>query len=296
MNKPSEDTSTVTLTIHAKEHDLGGFSVRRALPDGRKRMIGPWIFFDHIGPAAFPPGKGIDVRPHPHINLATVTYLFEGEMLHRDSLGNEALIKPGAINLMVAGRGIVHSERQREEIKAKDNRLHGLQLWLALPEADEEIEPQFFHYDSGSIPVAMVGSVKVRVLVGSAFGVTSPVKTYARTLYAEARLKQGETLELPTDIDELGVYVVNGKLGLDSHFLDSYSMSVIDTSAGLTLIAEADSTIALIGGDRLSTRHIWWNFVSSRKERIEQAKQDWSTGVFPKVPGDEIEFIPLPED
>lgn len=296
MNKLKEVTGAVSLTITPKEHDLGGFSVRRALPDGRKRMIGPWIFFDHIGPAVFPPGKGIDVRPHPHINLATVTYLFEGEMLHRDSLGNEVLIKPGEINLMVAGRGIVHSERQREEIKARNNRLHGLQLWLALPEADEEIEPQFFHYDSNIIPVATVGGVNVRVLVGSAYGVNSPVKMYARTLYAEASLKQDDTLELPTDIDELGVYVVKGKLDLNGHVLESFSMSVIDVSEKLTLRADSDSTIVLIGGERLSTRHIWWNFVSSRKERIEQAKQDWSAGAYPKVPGDEIEFIPLPED
>lgn len=296
MNEVSHDTNAVSLTINAKAHDLGGFSVRRALPDGRKRMIGPWIFFDHIGPAEFPAGQGIDVRPHPHINLATVTYLFQGEMLHRDSLGNEALIRPGDVNLMVAGKGIVHSERQRDEIKARDNRLHGLQLWLALPESDEEIEPQFFHYDSEEIPGTTAGTVSVRVLVGSAYGVSSPVKMYARTLYVEASLKAGEILELPSDADELGVYVVNGKLSLAQTTLESYSMSVVEVTAGLTLKAISDSSIVIIGGERLSTRHIWWNFVSSRKTRIEQAKQDWVSNRFPKVPGDEIEFIPLPED
>lgn len=296
MEVIKDKTSAISLTIHAKEHDLGGFSVRRALPDGRQRMIGPWIFFDHIGPAVFPPGQGINVRPHPHINLATVTYLFEGEMLHRDSLGNEALIRPGEVNLMVAGKGIVHSERQREEIKAKDNRLHGLQLWLALPESDEEIDPQFFHYDSEIIPSAKVGPVHVRVLLGAAYELSSPVKVYANTLYVEARLKMGDTLELPTEVEELGIYVVDGKLEVEETELERFSMSVVAATPGVKVKAIADSTIALIGGERLSKRHIWWNFVSSRKERIEQAKQAWANNEFPRVPGDEIEFIPLPED
>lgn len=295
MPEDNHNVSAVALTINAKAHDLGGFSVRRTLPNGRKRMVGPWIFFDHIGPADFPPGQGIDVRPHPHINLATVTYLFQGEMWHRDSLGNDLLINPGEINLMVAGKGIVHSERQRETVKAKGNSFHGLQLWLALPETDEEIEPQFFHYGRDEIPGACVGEVNLRVLMGSAYGLTSPVKTYARTLYVEASLNAGDTLELPVE-DELGVYVVEGQLTLADSVLEKLSMSIVKVSPGLMLKAVSNSSIVLVGGERMSTRHIWWNFVSSRKARIEQAKHDWQAGRFAKVPGDEVEFIPLPED
>jgi redox-sensitive bicupin YhaK (pirin superfamily) len=296
MQKLNSSTGAISLVIHPKEHELGGFSVRRALPHGRKRMIGPWIFFDHIGPATFSPGQGIDVRPHPHINLATVTYLFNGEMLHRDSLGNVALIKPGEINLMVAGKGIVHSERQRDEIKAHGNSLEGLQLWLALPDKDEEVEPQFYHYDTDEIPCVAHGPGKIRVLIGSAYGVNSPVKTYANTLYVEASLNSGESLELPGAVEELGVYVVRGRLGLDDAVLDQYTMTVINTQQGLAIRAIEDAQIAIIGGERLPTRHIWWNFVSSRKQRIEQARRDWLEGAFAKIPGDDIEFIPLPED
>ncbi len=284
------------LMICPEEHDLGGFTVRRALPDGRKPMIGPWIFFDHIGPAIFPPGKGVDVRPHPHINLATVTYLFTGEMLHRDSLGNEIIIRPGEINLMVAGKGIVHSERQRDEIKANGHQLHGLQFWLALPEVDEEMEPAFFHYSSASIPQIEINSVPVRVLIGTAYNVQSPVKTFSDTLCIEASLKAGQSLELPEGIDELGLYVIEGKLTFKEKNLDQYSMAVLQSVTRINVTAVTDTRLAIIGGERLSTRHIWWNFVSSRKERIEQAKQDWKVGNFPKVPGDEIEFIPLPEE
>ena len=288
--------SAIELLIYPKEHDLGGFTVRRALPAGKRRMVGPWIFFDHMGPAVCAPGKGIDVRPHPHINLATVTYLFEGEMLHRDSLGNELAIKPGEINLMVAGKGIVHSERQRQEVKAKNNMLNGLQLWLALPEADEEMEPEFHHYDSMEIPSITVNSVPVRVLIGQAYGVISPVKTFAKTLYIEANLKVGQSLTLPDDIDERAVYVVIGKLVAKESVIEEHTMAVLSAGETVRVTAEQDTQLAMIGGEQFTKRHIWWNFVSSRKERIEQAKKDWQTGVFPKVPGDELEFIPLPED
>ena len=298
MPAPVEHAGTCTAVeriISPKEHDLGGFSVRRVLPSAERRMVGPWIFFDHMGPATFPDGKGIDVRPHPHINLATVTYLFEGEMLHRDSLGNELAIRPGAINLMVAGRGIVHSERQRDEVKSKGNSLEGLQLWLALPEADEEMEPEFHHYDAADIPAVEVDSVPIRVLIGTAYGATSPVKTFAETLYVEAALKAGQSLVLPDGAQERAVYVASGKLSVRDSVIDALSMAVFSTESGVSVTAVEDTRIAIIGGERLSSRHIWWNFVSSSKERIEQAKRDWKSGAFPKVPGDEMEFIPLPE-
>jgi redox-sensitive bicupin YhaK (pirin superfamily) len=287
--------TAIDLMIYPKEHDLGGFCVRRALPSGKRRMVGPWIFFDHMGPAVFEPGRGIDVRPHPHINLATVTYLFQGEMLHRDSLGNALVIQPGEINLMVAGSGIVHSERQREEVKAANNILDGLQLWLALPESDEETDPEFHHYDREQIPVLTVDGVAVRVLIGSAYGVQSPVKTFARTLYVEASLKAGQRLTLPDGVDERALYVVKGRLKALESVIDQFSMAVLHRGHTVTIHAEEDTQLALIGGEPLGHRHIWWNFVSSRKERIEQAKADWKNGAFPKVPGDEVEFIPLPE-
>ena len=288
--------TAIELMIYPKERDLGGFSVRRALPAGRRRMVGPWIFFDHMGPASFAPGEGIDVRPHPHINLATVTYLFEGEMLHRDSLGNELAIKPGEINLMVAGRGIVHSERQREAVKANNNVLDGLQLWLALPEADEEIEPEFHHYDPDRIPSTTVDSVPVRVLIGSAYGLQSPVKTFAQTLYVEASLQAGDSLTLPDGVAERALYVTRGKLKARESVIDQYSMAVLHGGQTVTVDAVEETRLAVIGGERLSQRYIWWNFVSSRQQRIEQAKADWKAGAFPKVPGDATEFIPLPEE
>ncbi len=281
--------------IQPKQHDLGGFSVRRALPFDSVRKVGPWVFFDHMGPAHFEQGQGINVRPHPHINLATVTYLFEGEMLHRDSLGNDLVIKPGEINLMVAGKGIVHSERQREEIKnSTNNKVHGLQLWLALPEKDEEIDPEFHHYDRDAIPSLDVNTVPVRVLIGEAYGVKSPVKTFARTLYIEAGLKAGQTLVLPEGVDERAVYVVKGKLKITGNEVAPFTMAILHNEKNVVVEALEDTQLALVGGETLSHRYLWWNFVSSRLERIEQAKQDWQNGKFPKVPGDDKEFIPLP--
>jgi redox-sensitive bicupin YhaK (pirin superfamily) len=291
----SGNCSSIERFIHPKKHDLGGFSVRRVLPAAGRRMVGPWIFFDHMGPATFPPGQGIDLRPHPHINLATVTYLFEGEMLHRDSLGHEAVIRPGEINLMVAGRGIVHSERQRDEVKSSDNTLEGLQLWLALPEADEEMEPEFHHYGPTDIPQIEVESVAVRVLIGAAYGARSPVKTFAETLYVEAELKAGQSLVLPDNVEERAVYVARGQLSARGNLIDRLSMAVFAPERKLAVTATEDTRIAIVGGQHLPPRHIWWNFVSSRKERIEQAKRDWLSEAFPNIPGDDIEFIPLPE-
>lgn len=284
----------IELVIQPRDKDLGGFTVRRTLPTAQRKMVGPWIFFDHMGPAEFPAGEGINVRPHPHINLATVTYLFEGEILHRDSLGSLQPIRPGDINLMVAGSGIVHSERERPEWAATPHRLHGLQLWLALPEKDEEVDAAFLHYPAADIPAVTVDGVPVRVMMGTAYGVTSPVKVFAETLYVEAHLHAGQTLALPA-APERAVYVAQGGLKARDTVIPEHAMAVFSDVAGVVLEATAESRIAIIGGEPLGKRFIDWNFVSSRKERIEQARRDWKEGRFPKVPGDAIEFIPLPE-
>lgn len=280
------------LTGHIQ--DLGGFSVRRLLPHQAQRAVGPWVFFDHLGPAQFAPGVGINVRPHPHINLATVTYLFTGEILHRDSLGNLQAIHPGDLNLMIAGRGIVHSERETEAAKQQTRDLHGLQLWLALPEAAEEIEPEFLHYPSASLPALTLQAVPVRVLIGTAYGVSSPVKTLSPTLYIEADLQTGQSLALPEGVSELGIYVASGQLQLGEQNLDAYTLTALDSPYQGELVAQSASRIAMIGGAPLGKRYMWWNFVSSRKERIEEAKLEWKNRSFPLVPGDEQEFIPLP--
>lgn len=284
----------VSLIIHPRERDLGGFSVRRVLPSVRQKMVGPWIFFDHMGPADFEAGTGINVRPHPHINLATVTYLFEGEMLHRDSLGSEQVIRPGDINLMVAGKGIVHSEREREEVRNSAHRIHALQLWLTLPEADEETDPAFYHYPSDQIPALKVEGVPLRVMMGSAYGVSSPVKTFAETLYVEARLEPGQSLRLP-DSDELAIYVAGGQVSIGADEIPQHAMAVLKAEQSITVTADQPSQIAIIGGQSMSKRYIDWNFVSSRAERIKQAREDWLEQRFPSVPGDEEEYIPLPE-
>lgn len=283
----------IALIISPRETDLGEFSVRRSLPTRARKMVGPWIFFDHMGPAEFPAGSGINVRPHPHINLATVTYLFEGEILHRDSLGSYQTITPGDINLMVAGKGIVHSERERPEIKSTNHTLHGLQLWLALPEKDEEVAPAFHHYAAADIPGATIDGVPLRVLIGSAYGMTSPVKTYSDTLYVEAHLQPGQRLVLPNS-EERAIYVAKGQLQIKDTTVPEFGMVVFTAAEGVVIEATTESRIALIGGANLGPRFIEWNFISSRKERIEQAKQDWQAGRFAKVVGDEDEFIPYP--
>jgi hypothetical protein len=289
-----EGCGAIKVIVQPKNKELGGFSVRRSLPSKEQRMVGPWIFFDHMGPADFPAGQGIDVRPHPHVNLATVTYLFEGEILHRDSLGSLQPIRPGDINLMVAGRGIVHSERERPEVRQVQHRLHGLQLWLALPAESEEVDPEFHHYPSSSIPAITVDDVPIRVIMGSAYGVSSPVKTFAETLYVEAHLQVGQQITLP-DADERALYVVSGRLRARDTEIPEYSMAIFSNETGVVIEAAEESRIAVIGGSRLGERHITWNFVSSRRERIDQAIADWKAGRFPQVPGDEKEFIPFPD-
>ena len=279
--------------LQPKTKDLGGFSVRRLLPTRQRQMVGPWIFFDHMGPADFGAGDGVNVRPHPHIGIATVTYLFEGEMLHRDSLGSVQAIRPGDINLMIAGKGIVHSERERPEVRENSHRQHGLQLWLALPKDHEETEPAFHHYPDADIPSVTIDGVQAKVMIGNAYGVQSPVKTFAETLYVEARLRKGQSLELPR-AEERAVYVVQGSLRARDAEMPEHSMALLSNEEGVVVTAEEDARIAIIGGEHFDKRFIEWNFVSSSKERIEQAKADWQAGRFPKVPGDEQEFIPLP--
>jgi len=284
---------TIKHLIKPHEKDLGGFTVRRLLPYAKQRMVGPWIFFDHMGPAEFPAGNGVNVRPHPHINLATVTYLFEGEILHRDSLGSVQAIIPGDINLMVAGKGITHSERERDEVNSVPHTLHGLQLWHALPVAEEEIDPAFYHYPGNEIPKADVNGVATRVMMGSAWGMTSPVKTFAHTVYAEAALKAGQSIVTPK-AEQMAIYIASGQLLIDTQKVETYTLVVLQDNTQTTIKAASDTQLAFIGGENLGERQIEWNFVSSRKHRIEQAKNDWREGHFPIVPGDEEEFIPLP--
>ncbi len=283
----------IELVIEPREKDLGGFSVRRVLPARERRMVGPFVFFDHMGPAEFPPGEGVQVRPHPHIGLATVTYLFEGEIMHRDSLGFVQPIRAGAVNLMTAGRGIVHSERAGDDLDTT-SRLHGIQSWMALPLDLEEREPDFAHYPAADLPLLERDGASVRVIMGSAFGQASPVRADAPTLYLECRLAAGGRLRLPRDTDELAVYVVDGEVGIGGRDFSGGQMAVACPGAALELAAAADCRVMVIGGTSLGQRHIWWNFVSSSKERIEQAKQDWRDGRFAPVPGDD-EFIPLPD-
>lgn len=283
----------IKLTIQPHLADLGDFSVRRALPVAQQRMVGPWVFFDHFGPVDFEVGKGIDVRPHPHIGIATVTYLFEGEIFHRDSLGNALAIRPGEMNLMVAGKGIVHSERETEAVRSSKHKLHGLQLWLALPIKDEQCKPSFHHYAADQLPNVIVGDVKVRVMVGEAYGVKSPVKTFARTLYAEADLKQGQSIVLPEEA-ERSVYVAAGEMMAKDSSMPEFTMTVFNPGDSIKLTAKTDARIAIIGGENISERHMFWNFVASSPELIEQGLKDWSEGRFAKVPGDEKEFIPSP--
>lgn len=284
----------IEFIVQPRKKELGGFSVRRVLPTVQRKMVGPWIFFDHMGPAQFAPGNGIKVRPHPHIGIATVTYLFDGEILHRDSLGSCQPIRPGDINLMVAGSGIVHSERERPEVTQTAHSVHGLQLWLALPEAQEEIEPAFYHYPGDNIPRITIGDVPVRVMMGSAFGVTSPVKLFSDTLYLEAHLKAGQKLDIPR-AQERAVYVAEGGLKVDGTHIPEYAMAVFTDMPAIAVEAERETRLAIIGGESFKRRYIEWNFVSSRQQRIEQAKLDWKSGRFAKVPDDEQEFIPLPE-
>jgi redox-sensitive bicupin YhaK (pirin superfamily) len=295
------DTSNATLetVIVPRARDLGGFEVRRALPCRARQMVGPFIFFDQMGPAEFGAGRGIDVRPHPHINLATVTYLFEGEIVHRDSLGTIQPIRPGAVNWMTAGRGIVHSERTGAELRARGSRLFGIQTWGALPAAHEETEPGFTHYGEADLPVLDAEGKRVRLMVGRAWGLASPVRTFSDTIYADVTLDPGTALPVDAAHEERAVYVVAGAVDIAGDRFPAGKFVVLRPGDPITIGNDASDAarVAIVGGETMDgPRHIWWNFVSSRRERIEQAKADWKAGNFGTVPGDAEEFIPLPAD
>jgi redox-sensitive bicupin YhaK (pirin superfamily) len=283
----------VRLRVTPAERDLGEFTVRRVLPSPKCRSVGPFVFFDHMGPADFAPGKGIQVRPHPHIGLATVTYLFEGQIMHRDSLGYVQAIAPAAVNLMTAGRGIVHSERAGDDVD-RHSHLHGIQSWMALPAEFEEVEPAFLHYPADSLPELRIGDVIVRVIIGGAYGEESPVSVMSPMLYLECRMPDGAELELPGDVDELACYVVSGKLRIDDEPVTAGTLAVLAGRTASRLVAIGSTRVMVLGGQPLGERHVWWNFVSSSRERIERAKQDWAESRFGRVPGDD-EFIPLPD-
>jgi redox-sensitive bicupin YhaK (pirin superfamily) len=285
------------MIIAGREREIDGFALFRILPAKERHTVGPFVFLDHVGPAAIAIGQGIDVRPHPHINLATVTYLFEGEFLHRDTLGNEQVIRPGAINWMTAGRGIAHSERTPPEIRTTGSRIHGLQIWVALPKEHEEVAPGFHHHPEETLPSLEQGGAKLRVLVGSAYGQTSPVRTLSPLFYVEAKLAAGARITVPGDLAERAVYVVSGAVDCAGERVVPRNMIVLAEQSEAIVRATEPSHVVMIGGDPLEgPRHIWWNFVSSSKERIEQAKRDWREGRFGKIPGDDQEFIPLPGD
>jgi len=288
--------SAIETIIVPRAVDLGEMTVRRALPSAERQMVGPFIFFDQMGPAEFLTDQGIDVRPHPHINLSTVTYLLKGEILHRDSLGTEQAITPGAVNWMRAGRGIVHSERTSPALRQSGQLLFGLQTWMALPEATEESEPAFQHYPREALPHVEDGPLTLRLIAGSTHGLASPLATPSETLYADIALRAGGRFEVEASHDERAVYVVRGRIaiGPDAHVAGT--LLVLRPGEPVLVNAAEDARLMLFGGDPMEgPRYIWWNFVSSRPERIEQAKQEWARGKFDTVPGDEAEFIPLPE-
>ncbi|TLG78008.1 pirin family protein [Methylocystis sp. B8] len=287
---------TIELRIAPRARDLGGFSVRRALPDDRRQMVGPFIFYDHFGPVQFAPGQGMDVRPHPHIGLATVTYLLDGRILHRDSLANVQEIAPGAMNLMTAGRGIVHSERTPPGPRAAGQQMLGVQSWLALPLAHEETEPSFQHFGADVLPVVEDRGVFARVIAGAAFGAKSPVATLSDWFYVELRLSAGASAPLDADYEQRALYLVDGAVEIAGERFEEPQLLIFNPGAAITIRALSDARMMLLGGAPLEgRRYLWWNLVASQKDRIEEAKRDWREGRFPSVPGD-TEFIPLPEE
>ena len=286
----------ILQTITPVTHDLGGFKVHRTLPSRPRTMVGPFIFFDQMGPARLSVGEGIDVRPHPHINLATVTYLFEGAIAHRDSVGSVAVIEPGAVNLMTAGHGIVHSERSPSAERAVGPELSGIQTWLALPERDEEIDPAFEHVARDRLPTVETPGAKARVVMGSLWGATAPTTTYAQTLYADVVLNAGGAIPIDAAADERALYIALGAATLDGMPLEPMTLYVLKPGVAATLRSTTGARAMLCGGEAFTTpRHVWWNFVSSRRDRIEEAKRAWTAGEFAKVVGDEQEWIPIPE-
>lgn len=292
---------SIETLIIPRAHDLGGFEVRRALPAPARQMVGPFIFFDQAGPAEFLTGKGVDVRPHPHIGLATVTYLYRGEFQHRDSLGSDQTILPGAVNWMVAGRGVTHSERTSEATRKAPHQLFGIQTWVALPEDKEEIAPSFEHHAKETLPEIEGDGVTLRLVLGKAYGQTAPAAVFSGIFYADVALAPGARLPLPDDHEDRGLYVVEGSVSIAGQTFEAGRMMVFRPGDRITVAAgEAGARLMALGGDTLSgPRYIWWNFVSSSRERIEAAKADWrrgawGEGLFALPPGDDREFIPLP--
>jgi redox-sensitive bicupin YhaK (pirin superfamily) len=283
------------LVLVPRSVDLDDFAVRRALPHSKRRTVGPFVFFDHFGPAEFRAGRGLDVRPHPHIGLSTLTYLYDGEIIHRDTLGVNAAIHPGEVNWMTAGRGIVHSERTAPDHRVDGEPLHGLQLWVAMQAKDEEKDPSFAHHGA-DLPIVNGDGKIARVVAGTMFGATSPLQTFIDSVCVDITLEAGASVPIDADYEERAAYVSVGEVEIAGDRFEAGKMMIFRPGDRITLKALAPSRIAIVGGAPLDgPRHVWWNFVSSRRERIEQAKEEWKSGWFGKVPGDEIEFIPLPE-
>ena len=286
----------IELMVIPNAKDIGGFQVRRALPTAKRRLVGPFIFFDRMGPAILRAGQALDVRPHPHIGLATVTYLFDGKIRHRDSLGTEMVIAPGDVNLMTAGRGIVHSERTPEELRGAPMSVSGLQTWLALPDGKEEVAPLFENTARAVLPEFDDAGVSGRVVIGQFDGLKSPVRAASETLYGDIRLAPGASVRIPSDAEERAIYTLDGSVSISGDTFPENRLLVFKPGDEIVVSSEGGAHFMLFGGASLgSKRYIWWNFVSSSKERIEQAKEEWKTGRFDIVPGDDKEFIPLPE-
>jgi redox-sensitive bicupin YhaK (pirin superfamily) len=285
----------IDVVIVPPTHDLGdGFHVRRALPSSERRMVGPFVFFDQMGPTVLRAGSGLDVRPHPHIGLATVTYLFDGEIIHRDSLGNTQAIRPGEVNWMIAGRGIVHSERTAADKRAAGSSLSGIQTWIALPKAEEERAPSFRHHAASELPLIEGEGKSLRLIAGSLYGARSPVATLSDMFYADVTLAADARLPVATEHEQRALYIIRGRVDVDGSAFDANQLVVLRRQQAVTLRALAPSQVLLLGGAPMDgARHVWWNFVSSSSERIEQAKADWREGRLGSVPGD-AEFIPLP--
>ncbi len=292
----SSGENKIEAVVVPRTSDLGGFEVRRAIPSAQRRAVGPFVFLDHMGPVDFVPGAGIDVRPHPHIGLSTVTYLYEGSMVHRDGVGSVKTILPGEVNWMTAGRGIVHSERSSPESRLHAQRLSGLQIWVGLPQDKEETDPGFVHYGLDAQPVVEGEGVRAQVVAGSMFGAASAVKTLSPLFYADLQLQTGATTVLPAEHEERAAYLAQGSVEIDGQVFESGRLIVFAPGKPVTIRAVSAARFALLGGEPLEgPRFVWWNFVSSRKDRIEQAKEDWQRNRFEQVvPGDETEYIPLP--
>ena len=286
----------MTTLVQPRVHDLGGFQVRRAVPSLQARSVGPFVFVDHMGPALFEPGRGIDVRPHPHIGLATVTYLWDGALRHRDTLGSLQDILPGDVNWMTAGRGIAHSERTPPQPRDAGHAIHGMQTWVALPKPDEEVAPSFHHHPAASLPTLERAGTRLRVIAGRAFGMESPVRVFAETFNVAVDLQPEAELDIAAEATQRALYVLEGDAQLDGSDIPDKQLVLLDPGTHHRLRAKTPLKAMLFGGEPLDApRHMWWNFVSSSKDRIEQAKDDWQAGRFGLIPGDDVERIPLPE-